>query len=103
MPTNQTADECPKAYENPKCPYVTQININTNCMKNVEKSLTALLGEDGTGLNEGVIHTVLTKLDKLEDCQKVQRSWVENWKPVIYTAVGVVVTAFITWALTVGL
>ena len=77
MATNET-DECEIAYSNPKCPYVTQINISTNSMKNVDKTLTALMGPDGTGLNSGVIHTILLKLDKLEDNQKVQHSWVEK-------------------------
>ncbi|MDT8781753.1 MAG: hypothetical protein IAX22_03785 [Candidatus Bathyarchaeota archaeon] len=35
---------------------MTQININTAFMKQVEKALISLLGKDGTGLNDGVIH-----------------------------------------------
>lgn len=95
--------ECPDAYKNPVCPYVTQINFNTNCMHNVEKALTALLGEDGTGLNTGVIHDIKLQLDCQDSRQKIETSWIENAKPIIYTAIGVVVTAIITWALTVHL
>ena len=54
--------DCSEAYKNPSCPYVTQININTSCMKQVDKALISLLGEDGTGLNSGVIHRMLQKL-----------------------------------------
>jgi hypothetical protein len=51
--------DCSEAYKNPSCPYVTQININTACMKQVDKALISLLGKDGTGLNDGVIHRML--------------------------------------------
>jgi hypothetical protein len=34
--------ECSEAYKNPSCPYVTQININTACMKQVDKALIVL-------------------------------------------------------------
>jgi len=54
--------DCSEAYKNPSCPYVTQININTACMKQVDKALISLLGKDGTGLNDGVIHRMLLKL-----------------------------------------
>ena len=60
------AVDCSEAYKNPSCPYVTQININTACMKQVDKALTSLLGKDGTGLNSGVIHRMFLKLDDLE-------------------------------------
>jgi hypothetical protein len=43
------AEDCLEAYTNPSCPYVTQININTACMKQVDKALISLLGEDRTG------------------------------------------------------
>ena len=35
------AVDCSEAYKNPSCPYVTQININTTCMKQVDKALTS--------------------------------------------------------------
>jgi hypothetical protein len=35
--------DCSEAYKNPSCPYVTQININTSCMKQVDKALISLL------------------------------------------------------------
>jgi hypothetical protein len=46
------AEDCLEAYTNPSCPYVTQININSACMKQVDKALISLLGKDGTGLND---------------------------------------------------
>lgn len=90
-------DDCPEAYSNPSCPYVTQININTNCMKQVEKALISLLGEDGTGLNSGVIHRMLQKLDDLEAKNKVSSSWIDLIKPI---AVSVAITALSTYLLT---
>ena len=69
--------DCSEAYKNPSCPYVTQININTACMKQVDKALISLLGKDGTGLNGGVIHRILLKLDDLEAKNKVSASWLD--------------------------
>lgn len=91
------SEDCADAYKNPSCPYVTQININTQCMKNVERALDALLGEDGTGLNSGVIRAILKKLDDFEASRKVTASWVSFIKPV---AVSVAITAVSTYLLT---
>jgi len=90
-------DDCPEAYSNPSCPYVTQININTSCMKQVDKALISLLGKDGTGLNDGVIHRMLQKLDDLEAKNKVSSSWFDLIKPI---AISVVITALTTYLLT---
>jgi hypothetical protein len=89
--------DCSEAYKNPSCPYVTQININTACMKQVDKALISLLGKDGTGLNDGVIHRMLLKLDDLEAKNKVSASWLDMIKPI---AVSVVITALTTYLLT---
>ncbi len=97
--TNQ-ADEWEIAYSNPKCPYVTQININTQAMQNVNRALTALLGDDMTGLNSGGIHTILSKLDRLDDDQKVQHSWVENAKPILLVVASAAVTFLVTYGFT---
>ncbi len=88
---------CSEAYKNPSCPYVTQININTACMKQVDKALISLLGKDGTGLNDGVIHRMLQKLDDLEAKNKVSASWLDMIKPI---AISVVITALTTYLLT---
>ncbi len=72
------SSDCSEAYKNPSCPYVTQININTACMKQVDKALISLLGKDGTGLNGGVIHRMLLKLDDLEAKNKVSASWLDS-------------------------
>ena len=89
--------DCSEAYKNPSCPYVTQININTACMKQVDKALISLLGKDGTGLNDGVIHRMLQKLDDLEAKNKVSASWLDLIKPI---TVSVVITALTTYLLT---
>ena len=86
--------ECVVAYTNPACPYITQINLNTNCMANVEKALDALLGEDGTALNSGVIFKILKKLDSLEGSRRVTTSWLGLFKPI---AVSVIITALSTY------
>jgi len=69
------AEDCLEVYTNPSCPYFTQININSACMKQVDKALISLLGKDGTGFNDGVIHRMLLKLDDLEAKNKVSASW----------------------------
>ena len=89
--------DCSEAYKNPSCPYVTQININSSCMKQVDRALISLLGKDGTGLNDGVIHRMLLKLDDLEAKNKVSASWIELIKPI---AISVVITALSTYILT---
>jgi hypothetical protein len=91
------AADCSETYKNPSCPYVTQININTSCMKQVDKALISLLGKDSTGLNSGVIHRMLQKLDDLEAKNKVSASWLDLVKPI---AVSVVITALTTYVLT---
>lgn len=39
-------------------------------MRNVDKTLTTLMGPDGTGLNDGVIHNILKGLEKLKEASK---------------------------------
>jgi hypothetical protein len=85
--------DCSEAYKNPSCPYVTQININTSRMKQVDEALISLLGKDGTGLNDGVIHRMLLKLDDLEAKKKVSASRLDLIKPI---AISVVITALTT-------
>jgi hypothetical protein len=87
-------EECSDAYRNPKCPYVTVINLNSNCLKNVDRTLIALMGVDGTGLNSGVIHEILTKLNGLNTSGKVAASWLSFLKPI---AVSVAITAVTTY------
>ncbi len=92
--------ECEVAYENPKCPYLTQINQNTQVNLQTHCGLIALLGEDLTGLNNGVIRTLFQKLEKLSEAQQVQKSWVDNSKPVIITIASVALTVlFEYWIL----
>ena len=90
-------DECGDAYTNPACPYVTQINSNTGCLKNIDKCLVALLGPDGTGLNDGVIYDILDKLDKLEHARRIQASWVTFLKPILLSVIS---TALATYFIT---
>jgi len=94
MPSKLSKDECAAAFSNPACPYTAQINLNTNCMANVDKALGALLGEDGTALNSGVIFKILKKLDSLEKTRKVSASWISFIKPIV---ISVVITAVTTY------
>lgn len=87
-------EECSEAYQNPKCPYVTVINLNSNCVKNIEKSLLALMGVDGTALNDGVIHDMRCEITDLKSNTNVTNSWVSFVKPI---AVSVVITAITTF------
>ena len=85
---------CSDAYKNPHCPYITQINLNTQAnaesrqlIGQINKALESLLGEDLTGLNGGVIRTLFDKVSELAKCQQqertdaaIQKSWVSNLK-----------------------
>jgi hypothetical protein len=73
---------CSSACHNPACPYLTQINESTQVTKQTKLALIALLGEELTGLNSGIIRTILSKLDKVGDEQKVQRSWMSILRPI---------------------
>ena len=94
MLSNTDEEECEIAYENPRCPYVTQINLNTGCVKNVEKTLTALMGEDGTALNQGAIHDIMEKLNSLTKTRSITASWLNFWKPIL---IAVIITALTTY------
>lgn len=96
-------DQCPNACRNPTCPYLTQINENTQVTKQTQLALIALLGEDFTGLNSGIINTILRKLDRLVTQQKVQKSWIHNAKPIVYSLIAAGITALIEYALLRGL
>ena len=72
----------------PSCPEIK---------KKVDRIDRALLGHDGTGLNDGVIHRMLLKLDDLETKNKVSASWLDMIKPI---AISVVITALTTYLLT---
>jgi len=54
-------EECVDAYQNPKCPYVTQINQHSNDVAQIK---TALVGED---LQSGLV----AKVQRLETFMKV--------------------------------
>jgi hypothetical protein len=59
-------------------------------VKDIKK---ALLGEDGTGMNSGIVHEItLLKVDR-----NVSASWISFLKPV---AVSVVSTAVLTYLIT---
>lgn len=53
--------ECPDAYSNPKCPYLTQINQHTSDVTQIKN---ALIGPD---LQGGLV----SKVQKLENFMKV--------------------------------
>ena len=48
------AEECPDAYQNPKCPYVTMINQHSNDIHQIKN---ALIGED---MQDGLVADVQT-------------------------------------------
>jgi hypothetical protein len=100
MPEN--IDQCPNACRNPACPYLTQINENTQVTLQTKLALLALLGEDFTGLNSGIINTILKKLDKLGTQEKVQKSWIDNAKPILYSLIAAGITALIEYGLLRG-
>lgn len=90
-------EKCEAAFKNPSCPYVAEINKNSAAIFQVEKALVALLGEDCTGLNTGIIRKILTKLDELSDANKVQKSWINTFKPLFISLVSAALGSAITY------
>ena len=107
---------CGNACKNPHCPYITQINLNTETnaktqqvIVQIEKALQSLLGEDLTGLNGGVIRTLFDKIGELQKCQQqegtnaaVQKSWVSNLKSFGTIALSVGLTVLLEYWLLRG-
>jgi len=107
---------CSNACKNPHCPYITQINLNTETnaktqqvIVQIEKALQSLLGEDLTGLNGGVIRTLFDKMGELQKCQQqegtnaaVQKSWVSNLKSFGAIALSVGLTVLLEYWLLRG-
>ena len=102
QPSEEIEEECVDAYQNPKCPYLTQINQNTQVSLQTHCGLVALLGEDLTGLNGGVIRTLFDKIEMLSRNQQVQNSWISNLKPAAGTLVAIVLTAVLEYWLLKG-
>lgn len=71
----------------PSCPEIKE---------KIDRIDRALLGKDGTGLNDGVIYHILQKLDDLEAKNRVSASWLDMIKPI---AISVVITALTTYLL----
>ena len=109
-------DLCSDACKNPHCPYITQINLNTQAnaeirqvIAQINKALESLLGEDLTGLNGGVIRTLFDKISELYKCQQqertdeaIQKSWVSNLKAFGTLVAGVALTAVLEYWLLKG-
>ena len=109
-------DLCSDACKNPHCPYITQINLNTQAnaetrqvIAQIKDALKALLGADLTGLNEGVIRTLFDKISDLQKCQQeqkthdaVEKSWLDNLKPAAITIGSVFLTALFEYWLLKG-
>lgn len=89
MPKKPSKD-CGNAYENPSCPYVTQINNSTCDMRDIKK---ALLGDDGTGLKSGIVF----EISQLKNAMAVTYSWINLAKPIV---VSVATTAIVTFLVT---
>ena len=64
--------------------------------KKIDRIDLALMGPDGTGMKEGIVHAIT----QLQKASKVQDSWVNNTKPILFAAVSSVLTFAITYALT---
>ena len=71
---SEDTDQCPNACRNPACLYLTQINENTQVTNQTKLALLALLGEDFTGLNSGIINTILKKLTSWEPKKKFRKA-----------------------------
>ncbi len=57
MTAKLEVEECPDAYQNPKCPYVTMINQHSSDIHQIKN---ALVGEDLQGGLVSDVHTLKT-------------------------------------------
>jgi len=85
--------ECSKAFANPKCPYLTQINQHSQDLQSIKR---ALLGEDGTGMAGGIVY----EISCLKANSKVHSSWTGTFKPVFCSIVTATITAAVTYFVT---
>jgi predicted oxidoreductase len=64
--------------------------------KKIDRIDLALMGPDGTGMKDGIVHAIT----QLQKNGKVQDSWVNNAKPILFAVVSSVLTFALTYALT---
>ena len=78
------------------CPYVGEIKETKQELKKTRQDVkdikTAILGQDGTGMKEGIVH----EISELKSKERVNTSWTGTVKPIIIA----VVTALVTYGLT---
>jgi hypothetical protein len=84
---------CEDANSNPRCPYVTQINLHTTDLHSIK---TALLGDDGTGMRGGIVF----EITQLKTQDRIGSSWTSTLKPVAIAVASSAITAAITYIIT---
>ena len=91
--SDERDDFCEDAEANPRCPYVTQINLHTRDLHSIK---TALLGDDGTGMKGGIVF----EISCLKTENKISSSWVNVVRPIAISIVTAAITAATTYFLT---
>lgn len=97
-------NECPDAYENPSCPYVTEINKNSQSIKimvednkdikhAMERVSRALLGDDGTGMKEGIIF----EITGIKNQMCVRNSWINFARPIVLSIASALIGGGLTY------
>jgi hypothetical protein len=68
----------------PSCPEIK---------KKIDRIDRALLGEDGTGMNGGIVHAITS----LQKNHKVQSSWINTFKPILLSVASGLLYSAITY------
>jgi hypothetical protein len=69
------------------CPICPDLN------RKIDKIYVALLGVDGMGLTEGIVHAIA----QLQQSRRVESSWVNMFKPLITGIASAVVASAVTY------
>lgn len=75
---------CRFAKQNPQCPYVTVIQ---DCNIKIDRIDKALVGED---MQSGLVGAVKNLESTINKQKAVEKSWIDNVKPLLYIAAGAV-------------
>lgn len=53
------------------------------------------MGADGTGMKDGIVFAI----KDLQQSSKVRSSWIDAWKPVLYSIAAVLVSIVVTYGM----
>lgn len=79
----------------PACPEIKSTQIEMK--KKLDRIDIAILGSDGTGLNDGIVHEITELQKNTTITKKITESWIKTIRPIVTFIIGSLVTAAITY------